>query len=149
MGLEVEALAALPLGLRGRAAYTLVDGVEELAATEILPPYCHDGYQPGSEAPLPYRSRHVFNAGLEAGRGLFSGGVNFQYLSRFERVSGLFSECGRDQVPIYLVDAYLSWPLGGLRFNFRIDNLLQYHYATTEREIRPLRRFSLSVDGDI
>ena len=128
-----------------RAAYTLVDGVEFLAADQVLPPYCHGDY--GARAPLPYRSRHVLNLGLEGKRGPTSGQVNFQYLSRFERVSGLFAECGRDYVPIYLLDVQLSRKLGVLQINLRVDNALQYYYATIERQIRPLRRISLSVDG--
>ncbi len=144
-GFESEILGALPLGLGARAAYTLVDGVEFLDADQVLPPYCHGDY--GDQAPLPYRSRHILNLGLEGERGPTSGQVNFQYLSRFERVSGLFAECGRDYVPIYLLDVQLSRQLGPLRLNLRVDNALQYYYATIERKIRPLRRISLSVDG--
>ena len=144
-GFESELLVALPLGLGARAAYTLVDGVEFLDADQVLPPYCHGDY--GDQAPLPYRSRHVLNLGLQGKRGPTSGRVNFQYLSRFERVSGLFAECGRDYVPIYLLDVQLSHQLGPLQINLRVDNALQYYYATIERKIRPLRRISLSVDG--
>ena len=144
-GFESEILVALPLGLGARATYTLVDGVEFLDGDQVLPPYCHGDY--GDQAPLPYRSRHVLNLGLQGERGPTSGRVNFQYLSRFERVSGLFAECGRDYVPIYLLDVQLSRQLGPLRLNLRVDNALQYYYATIERKIRPLRRISLSVDG--
>lgn len=144
-GLESEVLVALPLGLGARAAYTLVDGVEFLDADQVLPPYCHGDY--GTRAPLPYRSRHVFNLGLQGKRGPTSGQVNFQYLSRFERVSGLFAECRRDYVPIYLLDVQLSRQLGPVRLSLRVDNALQYYYMTIERKIRPLRRISLSVDG--
>lgn len=144
-GLESELLVALPLGLGARAAYTLVDGVEFLDADQVLPPYCHGDYK--DRAPLPYRARHVVNLGLFGKRGPTSGRVNFQYLSRFERVSGLFAECGRDYVPIYLLDVQLSRQLGPMRVNLRVDNALQYYYATIERKIRPLRRISLSVDG--
>ena len=144
-GLESELLVALPLGLGARAAYTLVDGVEFLDADQVLPPYCHGDYK--DRAPLPYRARHVVNLGLLGKRGPTNGRVNFQYLSRFERVSGLFAECGRDYVPIYLLDVQLSRQLGPVRLNLRVDNALQYYYATIERKIRPLRRISLSVDG--
>ena len=144
-GLESELLVALPLGLGARAAYTLVDGVEFLDADQVLPPYCHGDYK--DRAPLPYRAHHVVNLGLLGKRGPTSGRVNFQYLSRFERVSGLFAECGRDYVPIYLLDVQLSRQLGPVRVNLRVDNALQYYYATIERKIRPLRRISLSVDG--
>ena len=144
-GVESELLVALPHGLGARAAYTLVDGVEFLDAAQALPPYCHGDYR--ARAPLPYRSRHVLNLGLLGERGPTSGRVNFQYLSRFERVSGLFAECGRDYVPIYLLDVQLSRQLGPVRLNLRVDNALQYYHATIERKLRPLRRISLSVDG--
>ena len=50
-------------------------------------------------------------------------------------------------MPIYLLDVQLSRQLGPVRVNLRVDNALQYYYATIERKIRPLRRISLSVDG--
>jgi len=37
--------------------------------------------------------------------------------------------------------------LGPTQIRLRIDNLLQYHYVLAEREIRPLRRLSLSLAG--
>ncbi len=148
-GFEGEALIGLPLGLGARAAYTLVAGTEFFASDEVFPPYCHGDYRRGGQGPLPYRPRHLLNFGLQGGRGPLEGKVGFQYLSKFDRVSGLFPECGRDQVPIYLVDAQLSRRLGDLQINLRVDNIFQYHYTTSERKIRPLRRFSLSVDGEL
>jgi iron complex outermembrane receptor protein len=146
-GLEAEAQVGLPHGGRGRAAYTFLDAVEFLAKGEVLPPYCHGGLEEGGQAPLPYRARHMLNAELSGRRGNQEGGMAFQFLSRFERVSGLFPECRRDHLPVYLVDLFFSHRLRGLRLNWRIDNLLQYHYVLTERQIRPLRRLSLAIDG--
>ena len=148
-GVEGEVLFALPYGLGARGAYTFVDGVEYLAENEVLPPHCHGDFELGGKAPLPYRSRHAVNAGLKAKRGASEAMLGFQYLSAFDRVSGLFPECGRDQVPIVLANARLSRRLGSLHVNLRIDNIFQYHYATIERKIRPLRRFSLSIDGEL
>ena len=147
-GLEIEQLVALPFGLRWQANYTFLDPVELLSADELLlPPYCRAGLEPGEEAPLPYRARHLLNLGLTAFRKTGRAGVSFQYISRFERVSGLFSDCRRDHIPVYLVDGYLARRLGALEFNFRIDNLFQYHYVLTERKIRGPRQFTLSVAG--
>ena len=148
-GFEGEALLALPLNVGGRIAYTFVDGVEYIGHDEVLPPYCHGDYETGAAAPLPYRARHAVNLGLDGVYAKIAAMMNFQYFSRFARVSGLFPECGRDQVPVYLLNARVSRRIGRLRFNFRIDNMLQYHYATTERKIRPLRRFTLSMDGEL
>lgn len=148
-GLEVEQQMALPYGLRWRTAYTFLDAVEFLGKDEVLPPYCQQGITPGEEAPLPYRARHLLNSGLVATRGDAQVGANFQYMSRFERVSGLFSECDRDHIPIYLVDAFVSHRLGWLQFNLRVDNLLQYHYVLTERKIRAPRKVSLAISGMI
>ena len=74
-------------------------------------------------------------------------GSGFRYLSRFERVSGLFPECRRDFQPVYLADLFARRRLGPVELNLRVDNLLQYHYVLTERKIRPGRRFSLAVSG--
>jgi len=147
-GAELETQLALPGGLRWRAAYTLLDAVEFLALEEVLPIY--DGgaeLVPGREAPLPYRARHLLNTGLGLQRGRVRGGAEFRYLSRFERVSGLFPEGRRDLVPVYLVDLYAAGRLGELDLTLRIDNLLNYHYLLTERELRSPRRLSLGLSG--
>ena len=115
----------------------------------MLPPYCQQGITPGEEAPLPYRARHLLNTGPVAMWGKTQIGANFQYMSRFERVSGLFPECDRDHIPIYLVDAFVSHRRGGLQFNLRVNNLLQYHYVLTERKIRAPRQVSLAISGMI
>ena len=148
-GLEVEGQLALPHGLRWRTAFTYLDAVEFLDPDEILPPYCRKDLVPGEEAPLPYRFRHQLTTGIAAtGRGNRMG-ATLRYLSRFERVSGLFPECRRDHRPIYLADAFVGRRWGPLEVNLRVDNLLQYHYVLTERKIRPMRRFSLALSGVI
>ncbi len=147
-GIEVEQQASLAHGLRGRLTYTLLEAVEFLGADEVLPPYCHADLVPGEEAPLPYRPRHLFNLEVTATRGFGRLGANFQYMSRFDRVSGLFPECGRDHLPVYLVDVFWARRVGG-EVNLRVDNLLQYHYVLTERKIRALRQVSLALSGEI
>lgn len=146
-GLEVEEQLALPGRVRWKAAYTLLDAVEFLDQEVPLSPYCREGLESGGEAPLPYRARHLLNTGLVADRGRVKGGAEFRYLSRFERVSGLFPECRRDLVPVYLVDVFTTGRVGELDLTLRIDNLLNYHYVLTERELRSPRRFSLGLSG--
>lgn len=147
-GLEIEQQMALPYGLRWRLSYTFLDAVESLSLDEIPPPYCQQGV-PGEDAPLPYRADHLLNAGLFVETGKTQGGITFQYMSQFERVSGLFPECDRDHNPVYLVDAFAGRRLGVLQLNLRIDNLLQYHYVLTERKIRSPRQVSLAISGAI
>ncbi len=146
-GVEAVLRAALPFATEGTLAYTYVDGSEELAADVPLPPYCHRAYAPGGRAPLPYRARHTLNSGISGRRGASELGFDFQATSRFERVSGLFAECGRDQLPVYQLDFFLGRQWNKLHFNVRLDNALQYHYALGERQMQPPRRFSLSVAG--
>ena len=146
-GLEVEQRMALPYGLRLRTAYTYLDAVEFLGEDEVLPPYCQGDLVPGEEAPLPYRPEHLLHTGLMAVRGSTQAGISFRYMSAFERVSGLFPECDRDHIPVKLVDAFLTYTRGLLQYNLRVDNLLQYHYALTERKIRSPRKVSLTVSG--
>ena len=148
-GAEVEHRAALPMGFQWRGAYTFLDAVEFLDEDDVLSPYCQDELVPGDEAPLPYRARHSATASLSAGRGATAGGLSFRFASQFERVSGLFPECRRDLVPVYLLDAHIERRVGPLRFNLRIDNVLQYHYVLTERSLRPPRLLSLSVSGSM
>lgn len=146
-GLEVEQQLALPGGLRWRAAYTLLDAVEFLDPAAPLPPYGREELLGRSRAPLPYRSRHLLNTGLGAVRGRGRAGVEFRYLSPFRRVSGLFPEGRRDLVPVYLVDLAAGFRAGELDLSLRIDNLLNYHYLLTEREVRSPRRWSLALGG--
>ena len=146
-GLEIEQQVALPRGFRWRFSYTLLGPVEFLDEDDVLPPYCHDQWDPGDEAPLPYRARHTLKTGLMAARGPSRAGVSFEYSSRFERVSGLFPDCRRDQLPVYLLDGFVTHGLGDVALTLRVDNLLQYHYALTERKIRGPRQVSLSLTG--
>ena len=148
-GLEVEQQLALPLGAKWKASYTYVDAVEYLAEGVPLPPYCHDDLRPGQTAPLPYRSRHAVTTSLGMARGPSRGGVTFRYTSRFERVSGLFPECRRDHLPVYLVDAFVERRFGPATLTLRVDNLLRYHYILSEREIRPLRRVTVALSGTL
>ncbi|MCC7261479.1 MAG: TonB-dependent receptor [Candidatus Latescibacteria bacterium] len=148
-GLELEQQLALPGGLRWRAAYTLLDAVEFLDAQTPLPPYGGQELVAGEQAPLPYRARHLLNTGLAAERGRARGGVEFRYMSRFRRVSGLFPEGRRDLVPVYLVDLFTGWRMRELDLTLRIDNVLNYHYVLTERELRSPRRFSVGLAGAI
>ncbi len=146
-GLELEQQLALPLGALWKASYTYVDAEEFLAEGVPLPPYCHDDLAPGQTAPLPYRSRHAVTTNLGLARGMTRGGLTFRYTSRFERVSGLFAECGRDHLPVYLVDAFVERRIGPATLTLRADNLLRYHYILSEREIRPMRRVTLALSG--
>lgn len=148
-GLEVEHRAVLPRGWLWRAAYTWLDAVEFPRSDEALPPYCSDDLIPGESAPLPYRPRHQASAEARGPVGPVAAGVSFRCISRFDRVSGLFPECRRDFLPVYLVDIHASRSLGPMRAQLRIDNLFQYHYVLAERELRPLRRLSLSISGTL
>ncbi|MFH1571049.1 MAG: TonB-dependent receptor [Gemmatimonadota bacterium] len=148
-GLEVEHRASLPGRLRWEASYTFLDAVEHLRPDEPLPLYGSQDLVPGQNAPLPYRARHQVALDLSGPAGPVEAGVTFQYASRFERVSGLFPEGDRDFLPVYLVDARASRALGAVQVQARIDNLLQYHYVLTERELRPPRRLSLSLLGTL
>ena len=150
-GLEAEQRTALPGGLRLRTSYTYLDAVEFVDPDESLPPYCHEvlAGSTGGEVPLPYRPRHTLVSDLVAAwRGMLAG-AGFQYASRFDRVSGLFPECRRDHIPLYLVDIFASRSIGAIDVNARVDNLLQYHYVLTERKLRAPRTLSLSISGEL
>ena len=148
-GAELSTQVALPKGVHWRAGYTFLDAVEFLARDVVLPPFCGADLTPGDAAPLPYRSRHQLTTELEVSWRSATIGSGFRYLSRFERVSGLFPECQRDFQSIYLTDLFARRRLGPVELNLRIDNLLQYHYVLTERKIRPTRRVSVALSGKL
>lgn len=148
-GVEAVLRAKLPYHTTGKLAYTYVDGVEALDVDAVLPPFCHSGYTPGGQAPLPYRARHALRSGLSGRYGATELGLDLQATSRFERVSGLFAECGRDQLPVYQLDFFVGRQWRTLQFNARLDNALQYHYVLGERQLQPPRRFSLSIGGTL
>ena len=148
-GLELEQQLALPFGALWKASYTYIDALEFLAEGVPLPPYCHDDLHPGDTAPLPYRSRHAVTSSLGMAGGMSRAGLSVRYTSRFERVSGLFAECRRDHLPVYLLDAFVERRLGPATLTLRVDNLLRYHYILSEREIRPLRRVTAAVSGTL
>jgi len=148
-GVELEHRAALLGGVLWRGAYTWLDAAEFPRAGEVQAPYCSEGLTPGESAPLPYRARHQASGEVRGPVGSVSAGLSLRYVSRFERVSGLFAECRRDFLPVYLVDVFAARRVGPVRIQVRIDNLFQYHYVLVERELRPLRRLSLSLSGTL
>ena len=48
---------------------------------------------------------------------------------------------------LVLVDAHVGRQLGPVQLVLRVDNLLQYHNVLVEREIQPLRQWSLASSG--
>ncbi len=105
---------------------------------------------------LKFRPRHlVFVSGAVTYDHLrFSS--DFRYISRIERIDENLVRLapiihGDQRVPIYVVDARLSYDLVALglpvRVGFNIQNLLNYHYVELIGNLAPFRSYALILEG--
>jgi len=91
---------------------------------------------------LPYRSRHRVRSSvvLNYGRGQLS--LDFRYASRAEKVKVYPND---ERVAQYVVDVGGMVNLGKLALSAKVDNLLQYHYTEVERNLAPIRSYTLTL----
>ncbi len=128
-GLDVDLELRLRAGLSGRLAYCLQDAVDR---------------ETGGR--LPYRPRHSLAAFLDFqthGMGL---GGDFRYESKVDSVVAYPED---ERVPLYLVNVRSSLNMGGATLSFVVDNLLQYHFLPIERNLAPIRSYTLTLMADL
>jgi len=96
---------------------------------------------------LEYRPRHMVQASATATYRRLQLGADFRYLSRYREVK-IF--CRDTRVSQKVLDLR-----GGVELNrtisllFRVENLLQYHYTETERNMAAPRNFTFSLSAKL
>jgi len=120
-GLDLEMGARLADRLSGRLAYCYQDPVNR-----------------DTGEPLMYRPNHSLAAALDVEIGSLRLGGDFRYQSRIDTVAAYPQD---ERVPLYLVNLRSSLAVGSVTLTFRVENLLQYHFAPIERNLAPIRSY--------
>jgi iron complex outermembrane receptor protein len=105
---------------------------------------------------LKFRPRHLLFVSGAVTYDHFRFSSDFRYVSRLERIDENLVRLapiihGDKRVPIYVVDARLSYDLVELglpvRVGFNIQNLLNYHYVELIGNLAPVRSYALILEG--
>jgi outer membrane receptor protein involved in Fe transport len=86
--------------------------------------------------PLAFRPRHLLTASADYDLSPIGLGVDFRYMSRFERVE-LFPDDPR--VPVQVLDLRLSYRSGPVEAHVLVANALNYVYNLAPRTLAPVR----------
>jgi outer membrane cobalamin receptor len=115
--------------LQGLVAYTYLD---------------HEDKSTGE--PLAYRPNHLLTTSGTFYLGALELGADYRYASAFERVK-VFTDPRTDRiVPMKVIDLRLAYRFGRQIIRFIADNAGNYSYSTIERNLEPIRRYSLALE---
>ena len=128
----IEAVARLSLlgdRLQGFAAYTHMQ---------------HEDKSTGE--PLAYRPTDLFTTSANLYLGGLELGADYRYGSAFDRVK-VFTDPRTDPlVPMNVLDLRLAYRFGNQVLRFIVDNAGNYAYTTIERNLEPIRRYSVALE---
>ncbi|NIR49367.1 TonB-dependent receptor [candidate division KSB1 bacterium] len=100
-----------------------------------------------TDALLTYRPQHLLTASLTWRPDIFEFGVDFRFASRLkEEQVEVFPEDPRVATKVF--DARAGVALRNFTVMLNVENLTQYRYTQVERNLEPLRQFSLTVQRD-
>lgn len=107
---------------------------------------------------LTFRPRHLFIGTGRINYSIFQIGVDYRYISRYDRIDPLFTDRLLQifipdldrRVEAHIVDLRLasSFKLFGqpAQISFQINNLFQYHYVGAVGSIAPIRNFVVTFE---
>ncbi len=96
---------------------------------------------------LTYRPQHLLTTSLTIKPGIFELGADFRFASRLQKEQ-LEVFPNEPRVATKIWDVRAGFTAGAHTIMFNIENLLQYNYTTIERNIEPIRQFSLILQSD-
>ncbi|UCC84351.1 MAG: TonB-dependent receptor [Gemmatimonadota bacterium] len=119
--------------LLGQASYTFLDTEETDTTT-------------GETQPLPYRPKHLLTASGTLIMGGLELGVDYRFASAPERVQVFPNERLDPRVDMNVLGARLAYRVGRQVIRFMVDNVLNYGYTTIERNLEPIRRYTVAFE---
>ncbi len=128
----VEAIARLSLfgdRLQGFAAYTWLH---------------HEDKATGE--PLAYRPNSLFTTSGNLDLGSLELGADYRYAAAFDRVKVFTNPRTDPLVPMNVLDLRLAYRFGPQVLRFIVDNALNHGYTTIERNLEPIRRYSVALE---
>ncbi len=130
MGVEAIALTSFFRDrFTGRIAYTYLDTEEEATGK-----------------PLAYRPTHMVTASGTLTLGRLELSADYRYASAYDRVKVFTNPRTDPIVPLDVLDLRAAYRLGQQVVRFTVDNSLNYAYTTIERNLEPIRRYTLSLE---
>lgn len=104
------------------------------------------------DAILKYRPKHIFYANTNVNYKFLFAGVDFRFISKYERIDQLLKLIvpdAEERVSIYVVDARFGIEFKKLKIFANVNNLLQYNYVEIVGNLAPIRNFNLSIEYEI
>ena len=145
-GIELELRAGLSSGFSGSLGYTYIVPREGRLTCPCEFEFLQALRALKDSDELPYRPRHRLLTSLRWRGGPFNLEARFRYASRVRRVKMYPQD---ERVPQYVVDLSGGVRLRNCTFSFRVDNLLQYHYTEVERNLAPIRSFTVTLTAEL
>lgn len=96
--------------------------------------------------PLPYRPEHLLTATGSLHLGGLEIGADYRFASAFERVEVFEDERRDPRVDMRVLDARLAYRIGRQTIRFTVDNATNYGYTTIERNLEPIRRYTVALE---
>jgi iron complex outermembrane receptor protein len=91
---------------------------------------------------LAYRPEHLLTAALSLRHGLFETGIDYRYVSRVENVKVYPDD---DRVPHHVLDGRVGASFGSYTLTLNVNNILNYNYTQIERNLAPIRHYTLTL----
>ncbi len=104
------------------------------------------------DAILKYRPKHIFYANTNVNYKFLFAGLDFRFISKYERIDQLLKVIvpdAEERVPVYVVDARFGIELKKLKVFANVNNILQYNYVEIVGNLAPIRNFNLSIEYEI
>ncbi|MDZ7725613.1 MAG: TonB-dependent receptor [candidate division KSB1 bacterium] len=93
---------------------------------------------------LAYRPRHIAKAAVNWRYHDVEVGANYRYISRFEKVKVYPLD---NRVAQKVMNARVSWHLDPITLSVDVNNLFNYNYVQMERNLEPIRHYTLTLSG--
>ncbi len=101
---------------------------------------------------LNYRPRHTFFGNMTAHYKRSLLGLDYRFISRFERIDENFSLVVPDaekRVAAHVVDLRLQTAIRKVTLSLQVNNLLQYNYVDVVGMIAPIRHYVLTAEVNL
>lgn len=99
-----------------------------------------------TKEPLAYRPNDLLTLSGNLDIGALEFGADYRYASAFDRVK-VFTNPRTDPVlPMRVWDIRLAYQFGRQTLRFAVNNAGNYGYTTIERNLEPIRRYTLSLE---
>ncbi len=90
---------------------------------------------------LAYRPRHMLTASLDFNKGIFSTGFDFRFVSRLDSVKVYPDE---DRIDQKIFNGRLGLNFGNYVLTFNVNNIFNYSYMQVERNMAPVRHYTIT-----